>query len=259
MNNVPVIKFKNVKLKLGNRQIYNDLNLDINPGDFIAVLGPNGAGKSTLLKLILGLLKPTLGEISVFNEKVKGGNSSIGYAPQSKQFDPDTPITGAEYVRLGLNGTNWGISFNKKDDDVKISNILSQFDSLNLSTKKIGRISGGEIQRLSLCQALISEPKLLLLDEPLANLDIAHQKDIVEKINQNHKEHNHTILLVVHDVNPLLPYINKVIYIVNGNIKIGTPEEVIKEEVLSELYGTSVKVFDIEGKIFVATNDEIIH
>jgi len=256
----PIIELKNITISLGDKKILQDLNLTINQGEFIAILGPNGSGKSTLLKLLLGLIQPDSGTIKVLGNNVKTGNPEIGYSPQVKPFDPDIPITGRDYVGLGLIDNKLNFSFgNGKKNSLRISQVLKQLDAESLASKKLGKMSGGEQQRISLAQALVSDPHLLLLDEPLANLDISYQAEILERISLYHKEHNHTVLLVAHDVNPLLPYINKVLYLANSHAEIGLALDIIKDDILTKLYGTPVKVFDIEGRIFVAAIDKIIH
>lgn len=257
--NKPLIQFKDVSYRVGDKTVLQNVNLEINHGEFIVILGPNGSGKSTLLRLVLGLIKPTAGSIQVFGEKAKNGNANIGYSPQTKPFDPDLPITGKDYVRLGATGRYWGVSLSSKKDMKRVADALKQLDSVEIMNKKLGRLSGGEQQRLSLAQALVDDPELLLLDEPLANLDISYQSEILEKISRFHKQHQHTILLVAHDVNPLLPYIDRVVYVANTHVTIGKPKEVINDETLSRLFGVPVKVFDIEGRVFVAADDGIVH
>jgi len=253
------INLQNVTYQVGDKTILDNISLSINRGEFIVILGPNGSGKTTLLHLILGLRKATSGSVSVFGKPVRTGSQAIGYSPQVKPFDPDIPITGRDYVRLGLHGSHWGIDLDSKKLDAQVEEALSQLDSSEIKTKKLGRLSGGEQQRLSLAQALVGDPELLLLDEPLANLDISRQSEILGKISRFHKKHNHTIVLVAHDVNPLLPYIDRVVYVANTHVTIGKPTEVITEPVLSKLFGVPVKVFDIQGRIFVAADDGIVH
>jgi len=250
-----VIKIENVSVTLGGRDILKDINLDLHAGEFVAILGPNGAGKSTLLQLILGLVKVQSGRVSVLGRAVKRGNPAIGYSPQVKPFDPDIPITGREYVGLGLMTPGLHPFMSRKGDAKKIDNILEQLGASALGAKRLGRMSGGQQQLISLAQALVSDPHLLLLDEPLANLDISYQSDILERISAYHKDHNHTVLLVAHDVNPLLPHISRVVYLANTHAKIGSPEEVIQESVLTELYGQQVHVFTVHKRMFVAISE----
>ncbi len=252
MKKEPIIEIKNLSINLAGENVLENINLTIDRGDFIAVLGPNGSGKSTLLKAILGLITPTAGDIKVFGKKIKRGNQKIGYSPQAKPFDPDIPITGRDYVSLGLVTNGFASFLPIAGVKSKTDKVLRQMDAEDLAHKKLGKMSGGEQQRISLAQALVSDPHLLLLDEPLANLDISYQSEILQRISKYHKEHCHTILLVAHDVNPLLPYIDKVIYLANKHAEIGTPKEVIQEDVLSKLYDSTVKVFDVNGRIFVA-------
>ena len=254
-----MIKFENVTYKINDTLILDNISFEIKRGDFVAILGQNGAGKSTLLQLILGIIKPTSGSILINDQKAGENNRNIGYSPQAKPFDFDIPITGEEYVKLGLTGNKTGILFHNKKINEKVKKTLDEFDAANLGVKKLGHLSGGEVQRLSLALAMIFEPDIVLLDEPLANLDLSYQGDIVRRIYTYHREHDHTILLVAHDVNPLLPYISSVLYIARGQIRFGNPLDIIKDDVLTELYQTPVKVFQVEGRIFVAESAGIIH
>jgi len=260
MKDKPIIELKDITVNLGEKNILQDISLTINQGEFVAILGPNGSGKSTLLKIILGLIKPESGSIKVFGKDVTIGSMDIGYSPQAKPFDPDIPITGKDYVGLGLTNNKIDFTFTPwhKNNEI-IDKVLKELDASELAKKKLRKMSGGEQQRISLAQALVSDPHLLLLDEPLANLDISYQSEILKRIATYHKKHNHTVLLVAHDVNPLLPYIDKVLYLANSKAEIGQPLDVIKSEVLTKLYDTPVKVFDVDGRIFVAAIDKITH
>jgi zinc/manganese transport system ATP-binding protein len=256
------IEIRNLTYRINDHLILDNISLDIEEGEFVAILGPNGAGKSTLLQLIMGMIEPTSGSIRVFGAKPQTKNNMIGYAPQTRGFDEDLPIIAKDYVMLGLEGEKFGIAINPKDgksNTERVMEVLSEIDATNLATKKIGRLSGGEQQRISIAQALVSEPKMLLLDEPLANLDLSFQKDVVARLSENHIKHKHTILLVAHDINPLLSSINRVIYLANSHATIGKPSDVITEETLSALYGTRVKVFTIDNEVFVAASDGIVH
>ena len=253
------ISIENLTIKHSGKMVLDNINLDIAKGEFVAILGPNGSGKSTLLQAILGFIKPDSGDIKIGGVRVSRGNPKIGYSPQAKPFDTDIPITGRDYVELGLLDNSFNIFKKTKNKKQIVEKTLEDFDAKLLGDKKLGKMSGGEQQRISLAQALVSEPHLLLLDEPLANLDLSYQSEILQRLSKEHQEHRHTILLVAHDINPLLPFIDNVIYLANTHAQIGKPHEVITEEVLSNLYSLPVKVFDVDGRIFVAAFDGIIH
>lgn len=251
MSTKPAIQIEDVHMKFGERVILDGINITVNEGEFIAMLGPNGAGKSTLLKLLLGLYKPTSGSIKVLGKFPKTGNNEIGYAPQHRTLEADLALRARDVVGFGLDGNKWGIGFPSKERTEKIDTALREVDMLHLANMPVGKLSGGEQQRLLIAQALLTDPKILFLDEPLSNLDIAHATTIVSLLTEIARKRSITVLLVTHDVNPLLSAIDRVIYIANGKAAVGKPEEVITSEKLSQLYGSSVEVVTTKGRIFV--------
>lgn len=246
-----IIELEHVDLALGGRTIFHDINLTIDEGEFIAVLGPNGAGKSTLLKLLLGLQKATSGKVTILGKSPKRGNSEIGYAPQHRTLETDVALRARDVVGFGLDGTRWGIYLPNKERDNQIEQALSEVDLLHLADMPVGKLSGGEQQRLLIAQALLTHPKILLLDEPLSNLDITHAQAVVSLITRIARNRKITVLLVTHDVNLLLPVIDRVVYMANTHSAIGKPEEVITTEELSKLYGSQVEVVKTKGRLFV--------
>lgn len=247
----PAIELQNVLLTLGGRTILRTISLTIQKGEFIAVLGPNGAGKSTLLKLLLGLYKPNSGKILILDKPARRGNDQIGYAPQHRTLEADLALRARDVVGFGLDGNKWGIGFPSIKRTEKINTALKEVDMLHLAEMPVGRLSGGEQQRLLIAQALLTDPKILLLDEPLSNLDITHAQAIVTLVTEIARSRNITVLLVTHDVNPLLSSIDRVLYMANMHSAIGRPEEVITSKKLSELYGSPVEVITTKGRIFV--------
>ncbi len=251
MNQKPIIELQNVQLSLGERTILHDITLTIYEGEFIAVLGPNGAGKSTLLKLLLGLYKATSGKIVILGRLPRRGNNEIGYAPQHRTLEADLALRARDVVGFGLDGNKWGIGLPDKKRDKKIEQALLEVDMLHLADMPVGKLSGGEQQRLLIAQALLTYPKILFLDEPLSNLDITHAREIVSLITRISKSRNITVLLVTHDVNPVHSVIDRVIYMANCHSAIGKPEEIITSEELSKLYGSPVEVVNANGRVFV--------
>jgi len=245
------ITLQNIQLILGGRTIFENMNITIVQGEFVAILGPNGAGKSTLLKLVLGLYKPTLGKITVLDKIPKTGNNEIGYAPQHRTLEADLALRARDVVGFGLDGNKWGIPLPNHHRKEIIDKALEEVDMLALSEMPVGKLSGGEQQRLLIAQALLTKPKILLLDEPLSNLDIAHARAIVSLVSQIAKNRQITVLFVTHDVNPLLPYIDNVLYIANTHSALGKPDEVITSKKLSQLYDASIEVITTKGRIFV--------
>ncbi len=246
-----IINLQNVSLTLGQRTILHDISLIINEGEFIAILGPNGAGKSTLLKLLLGLYKPTSGKITVLGKTPKRGNNEIGYAPQHRTLEADLALRARDVVGFGLDGNQWGIALPDKKRETHIEQALDEVDMKHLSDMPVGKLSGGEQQRLLIAQALLTHPKILLLDEPLSNLDITNAQAVVSLITKIAKNRKMTVLLVTHDVNLLLPAIDRVLYVANTHSAIGKSEEVITSEGLSKLYNSPVEVIKTKGRVFV--------
>ncbi len=245
------IEIKNLSIRLSDKPILTDVTLEIAQGEFIAILGPNGAGKSTLLKLLLGLLTPTSGSISLLGKKPTKGNNEIGYAPQHRVLETDLALRACDVVGFGLDGNKWGFGLPNKKRTEKIKKALSEVDMERYSATPVGRLSGGEQQRLLIAQALITDPRILLLDEPLSNLDINHSNEIVSLLVSLSKDRGVTILLVSHDINPLLPFVDRVIFMANGKSAIGVPDEVITTKTLSTLYATDVEVIRAKNRIFV--------
>ncbi len=246
-----IIDLEHIELTLGNRLILHDINLAIYEGEFIAILGPNGAGKSTLLKLLLGLYKPTSGKILILGKSPKKGNNEIGYAPQHRTLEADLALRARDIVGFGLDGNKWGISLPSDKRTKTINTALEEVDMLHFADMPVGKLSGGEQQRLLIAQALLTNPKILLLDEPLSNLDITHAQAIITLVTKIARSRNITVLLVTHDINPLLRSVNRVIYMANTHSAVGKPEDVITTKQLSILYGSPVEVVNAQGRIFV--------
>lgn len=252
MSRVPVIELDKVSIALGSRTILKDVSFTVYEGEFIVVLGPNGAGKTTLLKLLLGLLKPSSGTVRVLGKAPHRGNDAIGYAPQHRVLEADLALRARDLVGFGLDGHRWGIVWPTRRRRAIIDKALAEVDATAYADAPVGQLSGGEQQRLLIAQALLTNPRLLLLDEPLANLDITHEQEIVSLVAGVCRSRNVTVLLVSHDINPLLPVVDRVIYIANGHMAIGAPGEVITSERLTELYGSPVEVIRTPDRVFVA-------
>lgn len=251
MTTLPVVELEQVRIRLGGRTILDDVTLTINEGEFIAILGPNGAGKSTLLKTLLGLIKVDAGSIRILGHAPHRGNRDIGYAPQHRTLEADLALRARDIVGFGLDGNHWGIGLPSRKRNALIDKVLLEVDALNLANAPVGQLSGGEQQRLLIAQALLTNPRLLLLDEPLANLDISREGEIVSLIAKVCHERNVAVMLVTHDVNPLLPVVDRVLYMANGHSAIGRPDEVVTSQTLSQLYGSPVEVVQALDRLFV--------
>lgn len=246
-----VINLEHVRIQFGRSIILEDISMTVNQGEFIVVLGPNGAGKSTLLKLLLGLIKQSRGVVSVLGQPPRRGNRAIGYAPQHRVLESDLALRARDVVGFGLDGNRWGTGLPSRKRAETLDKALAEVDATAFADAPIGQLSGGEQQRLLIAQALLSDPRLLLLDEPLANLDISHEQEIVSLVTRVCRSRNVSVMLVTHDINPLLPVVDRVLYMANGHSAIGTPEEVITSAKLTELYGSPVEVVKALGRVFV--------
>jgi zinc transport system ATP-binding protein len=208
MTNKPIVFLKDVCFIYNKHLVLKNIDLTINQADFLAIIGPNGGGKTTLLKAILGLLKPKSGQITVFDDIPTNSRQLIGYVPQHNMFDHNFPITVWDAVMLGrINNKRLFKSFNKKDKEIAKES-LDQVDMLDHKNEQIGQLSGGQQQRVFIARALASKPKLLLLDEPTANLDSHIQENIYELLKELNKEL--AIVMVTHDTGVISSYVTKI-------------------------------------------------
>ena len=239
--------------------VWDNANFSIKRGEFIAVLGPNGAGKTTLFKLLLGLNKPLNGALSVFGKVPNRGNRHIGYIPQRHPIDSETKIEALQLVCLGLNGHRWGIGSTKTDTKDALA-ALNAVGAEKLAHRPLGMLSGGELQRVFLAEALIGKPDLLLLDEPLSSLDIRRESDFVRLINDIVRSRGVTVLFIAHDINPLLSVLDRVMYVTNGHVTIGKPKDILTSSSLTDLYDTPVEVLtDSHGRIVIVGTEKPVH
>jgi zinc/manganese transport system ATP-binding protein len=256
----PAAEMDHVTVELGGRTILNDISLCIQPGEFIAVLGSNGAGKSTVLRALLGLVRPSSGSIRVLGRTPRRGRPDVGYCPQVRTLDRDTPLRARDLVGLGLDGHRWGFGGLARRERTKlVDQVLTEVDALGFADAPVGRLSGGEQQRLAIAQALLARPPLLLLDEPLSNLDIRSQREIIVLVQRLRRQLQMAVLFVTHGVNPLLGVIDRVCYLAGGRAAIGSVDEVIRSDVLSRLYGSPIEVIRAGDRIFVAADEEDEH
>lgn len=249
------VSFANVSFKRPPRTILRRISLAVAPREFVGIIGGNGAGKSTLLRLMLGLLLPSEGAIRVFGDAPRAAHGAVGYVPQRIELDPDLPLRARDFVGLGVDGARFGIPLPNRARRERVDAALADVDALALADAPVGRLSGGEQQRLAIAQAIVGRPRLLLLDEPLANLDLRAAADIVALVARVARELDMTVLLVAHDINPLLPVMDRVLYLVDGRAAIGTVAEIVNEDTLSRLYDRPVDVLRVRGRIIVAAGD----
>jgi zinc/manganese transport system ATP-binding protein len=254
-----VIELTDAGVRVGGRTLWSGVSLSVLPGEFVCVLGPNGVGKSTLVKVILGLLSAT-GEIAVLGARPGQANDRIGYLPQRRGFDASLRVRGIDVVRLGSDGDRWGVplpfarrfSARRRAAEQRIAEVIELVGASAYAHRPIGQLSGGEQQRLLIAQALVRRPRVLLLDEPLDSLDLPNQASAAALISRICRTEDVSVLMVAHDVNPILRYLDRVIYIAHGGAVAGTPEEVITSDTLSALYGTRIEVLRAsDGRLVV--------
>ncbi len=254
----PAVELRDASVEVGRATVWSEVSLRIEPGEFVAVLGPNGAGKSTLLRVLLGLLPLSAGSASVLGAQPGARNRAIGYLPQRHAFDSSTRIRGVDLVRLGLDGDRWGLPLpGRGAARARVDEAIGLVGATSYARRAIGECSGGEQQRLLIAQALVGRPEMLFLDEPLDSLDLPNQAAVSALLGRICRSQNVAILLVAHDVNPLLPHLDRVLYVAGGRILAGPPEEVVSSETLSALYGVPVEVLRTsDGRLVVVGQPE---
>lgn len=250
------IKIVNLNLAFATRPILTNFSAIIEPGEFIGIFGPNGSGKTTLLRAILGLMPISVGSIQVLNKSARRGHPEIGYVPQTRTINHTSQLSGRARVTAAINGFKWGLPIiNKKQRD-EIERVLTIVGARDYADEPFAQLSGGERQRLLLAQALINHPKILLLDEPLINLDPRHQDALVALVQHIRLEQNVTVLFTAHDFNPLIEVMSRVIYLARGNAAIGTVKEIVTNEKLSWLYGMPIEVIRYQKRLFVISQEK---
>jgi zinc/manganese transport system ATP-binding protein len=250
-----VVALRGAAVRVGGRTIWSDVTLEVGSGEFVAVLGPNGVGKSTLLKAILGLQPLSGGALTVLGEAPGRLGARIGYLPQRRAFDPSTRIRGIDVVRMGWDGDRWGIPLpgrRGRQAAERVREVIGLVGAEKYAHRPIGQCSGGEQQRLLIAQALVRRPEVLILDEPLDSLDVTNQASVSALIHSVCRSQNVAVLLVAHDVNPILQSLDKVVYLAHGGAVMGRPDEVITADTLTMLYGTPIDVLrDRAGRLVV--------
>lgn len=245
-----VLELNGIGVHFGGRQVLRDVSFAIEPGEFTGLIGQNGAGKTTLLRVILGLQAPDAGQI----ESVP--KTDIGYVPQKLMIDPDMPLRARDVVALGIDGNKLGFALPSKRRRERVDEALRSVEAEAYADARVGTLSGGELQRVLIAHTLISEPRLLLLDEPLANLDLASVRAVVSLLSKLAKERNIAILISSHDMNPLVNVMDRIIYIANGQVATGSTSDVVTSEVLSGLYGHHVDVIRLHNRVVVLAGED---
>jgi len=261
MRNGSAIELEDASVQLAGRTVWSEVSISMARGEFVALLGANGSGKSTLLRVVLGALALHGGSVRVLGERAGERNAAIGYLPQRRSFEPGTRLRGVDVVRLGLDGDRWGLPLplpgnaaraRRRTARERVARVIEDVGASAYAGRAIDELSGGEQQRLLIAQALVRDPELLLLDEPLDSLDLPNQAGVARLVNGICRQAAVGVLLVAHDVNPLLPYIDRVIYLASGRAVEGTVEQVINSDTLSRLHGVPVEVLHAsDGRVVV--------
>jgi zinc/manganese transport system ATP-binding protein len=257
----PAIVLDDAAVRIGRRTIWSDVSLSVKRGEFVALLGANGSGKSTLLRVLLGALPLLAGQVSVLGRAPGAASGAIGYLPQRRSFAVETRLRGTDVVRLGLDGDRWGLPLplswgraatRAREARRRVEEVVELVGAHGYAERPIGELSGGEQQRLLIAQALVRRPELLLLDEPLDSLDLPNQASVAALVARICRVEGVATLLVAHDVNPMLAYLDRVVYLAKGHAVEGPVEEVVTTQTLTRLYGARVEVLRAsDGRLVV--------
>jgi zinc/manganese transport system ATP-binding protein len=258
----PAIRLEGAAARRDGRLVWSELSVAIGRGEFVAVLGPNGSGKSTLIEVLLGLLPPAAGTVEVLGRSPAEARRHVGWLPQRRTFDAALRLRGVDVVRLGLDGARWGTprpfagrlfgSEHEREARARVAEAVALVGAEGFAERPVGEVSGGEQQRLLIAQALVRRPELLFLDEPLESLDLPSQQGVAALVETVCRR-GVTVVMVAHDVNPIISSVDRVVYMAAGRALAGRPLEVITAENLSRLYGTDVDVLRArDGRLIVA-------
>lgn len=251
------IELRGAELGFGDRTLWSELTLGVQRGEFLVVLGPNGSGKTSLLRVLLGLQPLTAGSVEIAGRPAGAGNQRVGYVPQQKTLGSSAPLRARDLVGLGLDGHRWGTGLlGRRRRRAAVDDALAAVGAQDYANRPVGSLSGGEQQRLRVAQALIGDPEVLLCDEPLLSLDLAHQRAVSDLIDGARKARDSAVVFVTHEINPVLHLADRVLYLVNGRFRIGSPTEVMTTATLTELYGSPVEVLKVRDKLVVVGADD---
>jgi zinc/manganese transport system ATP-binding protein len=254
----PALEVTDLSVAFGDRQVLGGVTFSIRPGEVTGLIGTNGAGKTTLLRAILGLVSSQTGTIAVNGTTGRRIHREIGYVPQTIDFDPDVPLRTWDFVALGIDGDRFGFTKRSRADRALVDDMLALVGMAEFADQRISALSGGQQQRVMIAHALIRAPRLLLLDEPLANLDLRSASEIVGLLARLAHERHVGVLVSTHDMNQLLPVMDSIVYVAGGTVAAGPPEEIVTEDSLTRLYGHPVDVLHVRGRVLVIASTEPI-
>lgn len=237
------LSLSQLSVSFPGRQVLHEVSFSLAPGEICGLIGSNGSGKTTLLRTILGLQAATSGTVHI--------HGAVGYVPQKIAFDMDMPLRARDVVGLGLDGNRFGLPLPSRAKRRQVDAMLQAVGAEAFADQRIGDLSGGQQQRVLIAHAMIRRPRLLLLDEPLANLDVRAVADIVGLLKRFARGEGVTVLVSAHDMNPLLSVMDRIVYLAQGRAATGRTEEVVRTEVLSRLYGHHIDVIRVHGRVVV--------
>jgi zinc/manganese transport system ATP-binding protein len=249
-----ILSVEGLGVHLDGRQVLDDVSVHVGAGQFTGLIGSNGAGKTTLFRVILGLTSAGAGEVLIAGRPRSRRNPLIGYVPQKFSLDPDAPLRARDLVALGVDGHRFGLVMPSRQRRAVVDEMLDAVNGRAFADTRVGLLSGGEQQRVLIAHALASRPKLLLLDEPLANLDLRSASEVVALVAGIARRQGLAVLISAHEINPLLPVMDQIVYLAAGRAVQGRTEDVITSEVLSRLYGHHVDVLNVHGRILVVAD-----
>lgn len=250
IDHTAAVSARDVAIELGGRAIWSEGSFDLPAGGVYAIIGPNGSGKTTMLRALLGLLPVASGQLSVLGRQPSQGDSRIGYVPQHYADAIGHAVRCRDLVRLSASGTRWGLR-TRADEVAAVDAALEAVGASEFAGRRMSQLSGGQQQRAAIAQAIVASPQLLLLDEPLANLDLRNQQEIVDLLDELRADRGVTIIVVTHDLNPLLPILSGAVYLLDGHAHYGAIGDVVESDLLTHLYGTGVQVVrTAQGDLF---------
>lgn len=251
----PALTFDDVSVVRGGNLLWSEGTFEVPTGGIVAIIGSNGSGKTSLLNVVLGLVPPASGRVRVLGKPPGEANALIGYVPQNYAASPGDAIRVRDAVMLGINGTRWGFGRPTREQTQRVDEVLDAVDAGAIADRRLSELSGGQRQRVAIAEALAAAPKILILDEPLAALDLRNQREIVQLLDQLNKELGVTILVVAHDLNPLLGVLSSAIYLLDGHAHFDALDGVVEEDLLSHLYGTPIQVVRTpQGELYMRSS-----
>jgi zinc/manganese transport system ATP-binding protein len=251
----PALQITDLRLTLGGNEILSGVNAEIQAGEFVGIFGPNGAGKTTLVRAIVGTLRPSTGSLRIFGELPGKASHAIGYMPQGNSGLEMTALSARSLVEAVCRGEAWGVPWSSRETRKEVERVLELSGAAEHADRPFAVLSGGERQRVMLAQALLGQPKILVLDEPLASLDPRNQALLIESVAQVQRLTKATVLFVAHDMNPLLRVMDRVLYMAGGGAILGHLDDVVNSESLSRLYGFPIEVVRAGERVFVVSRE----